>query len=204
MNLANLKKIDIKKIDIAKIRSYLLKRQDVLINYASVFLTAFIMFKIFSGQQEQMQNLKIQASQMEKKIVVIAKVDRALKELNALVSSLPTGIPESALIDQVTDLAEKSNIDIVTFYPIETEENEFYKYSHISLQISTDQYKNFLRFIHDIESSSFNLRVDQWSGSLDSRSQPTQFSRGENKKTGQEGSPKVLLNVSSIYFIKKI
>lgn len=203
MNPSELKNMDIKKIDIAMIRSYLLKRPDMLINSVAIFLTVFIMFKVFFSQQERAQNLKIQISQMEKKIVAIAKHDQALKELNAFVESLPAGIPESALIDQVSDLAEKSNINIVTFYPIETEENEFYKHSHVSLQISTDQYKNFLRFISDIESSSLNLRVDKWSGALDSSSS-AKSSTMKNKKIGQENSIKVLLNISSIYFIKKI
>ncbi len=204
MNLVDLKNIDIKKIDIAKIRSYLLKRQDILINSVAVFLTVFIMFKIFSGQQEQTQNLKIQVSQMEKKIAVIAKHNQALKELNALVESLPTGIPESELIDKVTDFAEKSNIHIMTFYPMETEQNEFYKNSRVSLVISADHYKDFLRLVRDIETSPFNLRVDKWSESLESPSQSAQSSMGKDKKSPQEGSQKVLLNVSSIYFIKKI
>lgn len=200
----NLQNTDIKKINIAKIRSYFLKRPDMLIKAGAVFLTVFIMFKIFSGQQEETQNLKIQVSQMGKRVVVVAKHDQALKELNAFVESLPTGIPQSSLIDKVTDFAEKSNINIVTFSPVATEENEFYKHSRVSLQISADQYKNFLRFIHDIESSPFNLRVDKWSGSLDSRVPPAQSPTIKNKKIGQENSPKVLLNLSSIYFIKKI
>ena len=204
MNLADLKNIDLKKIDIAKIRSDILKRQDMAINYAAVFLTIFIMFKIFSGQQEQVQNLKIQITQMEKKITAIAKHDKALKELNALVDSLPAGIPESALIDKVTDFAEKSNIHIVTFSPTETEENGFYKQSRVSLQISADYYKDFLRFIRDIENSSLNLRVDKWSGLLESRLPSAQSSMGKDKKPGQESPQKVLLNVSTVYFLKKI
>jgi len=204
MNLADLKNIDIKKIDIAKIRSYLLMRRDILINSAAVLLTVFIMFKIFFGQQEQSQNLKTQMSQMEKKIAVIAKVDQALKELNALVESLPIGIPESALIDKMTDFAEKSNIHIVAFYPLETEENEFYKRNRVSLVISADHYKDFLRFVRDVETSPFNLRVDQWSSSLEPHSPSAQSSKGKDKKSPQEESQKVLLNVSSIYFIKKI
>ena len=204
MNLADLKNIDIKKIDIAKMRSDLLKRQDILINCIAGFLTVFIMFKIFSGQQGQARNLKIQGSQMEKNIAVIAKYNQALKELNALVESLPAGIPESALIDKVTDFAEKSNIHIVTFSPTETEENGFYKNSRVSLQISADHYKDFVHFIHDIESSSLNLRVDKWSGSLESRSQSAQSSTGRDKKSDQEGIQKALLNISTIYFPKKI
>ena len=204
MKLEDLKNIDIKKINIAKIRSNLLKRQDILINYVAIFLTVFIMLKIFSSQQEQVQNLKNQASKMEKKIVAIAKYDQALKELNVFVESLPTGIPESLLIDKITDLAEKSNIHIVTFSPMEMEENELYKHIHVSLQVSADHYKDFIRFIHDIESSSLNLRVDKWSGSLESRLQSAQFAPEKEKKIGQEDPPKILLNISSIYFLKKI
>ena len=204
MKLEDLKNIDIKKINIAKIRSNLLKRQDILINYVAIFLTVFIMFKIFSSQQEETQNLKIQVSEMEKKIVAIAKYDQALKELNVFVESLPTGIPESLLIDKITDLAEKSNIHIVTFSPMEMEENELYKHIHVSLQVSADHYKDFIRFIHDIESSSLNLRVDIWSGSLEPRSQSAQFAPEKDKKIGQEDPPKILLNISSIYFLKKI
>lgn len=203
MNLRDLKNVNIKKIEIAKIRAYLLKRQDILMNLTAVLLTVFMMFKIFSSQQEQAQNLKIQVNQMEKKIAVIAKYDRASQELNAFVESLPIGIPESALIDKMTDFAEKSNIHIVTFSPMQTEENEFYQHNRVALQISANQYKDFLRFIQDIESSSLNLRVDQWSGQLESHAS-VQSSMAKDKKSPQEGSQKVLLDISSIYFFKKI
>ena len=198
MNLADLKNIDIKKIDMVKIRSDLLKRQDLLINGAAVFLTIFIMFKIFSGQQEQGRDLKIQASQMERKITAIAKHDQALKELNAFVEILPVGIPESALIDKVSDFAEKSNIHIVTSSPTEKEENEFYKRSRVSLQISADHYTDFVHFVHDIENSSLNLRVDRWLESMES-----QPSRRDRRST-QDKVKKVLLDVSALYFPKKI
>lgn len=203
MNLKDFKNVNIKKIEIAKIRAYLLKRQDILMNLTAVLLTIFMMFKIFSSQQEQAQNLKIQVSEMEKKIAVIAKYDQASQELNAFVESLPIGIPESALIDKVTDFAEQSNIHIVTFSPTQTSENEFYKHNRVALQISANQYKDFLRFIHDIESSSLNLRVDQWSGQLEFHAS-VQPSTGKDKKSPQEGSHKALLDISSIYFLKKI
>lgn len=203
ISLADLKNIDIKNLDIQKIRSDLLKRQDILINCVVAFLTVFIMFKIFSSQQAETQKLKAQVSEMEKKNTVIMKHDKALKELNALVDSLPTGIPESALIDKVTDFAEKSNIHIVTFSPTRTEENELYKHSSVSLEISADNYKDFLHFIQDIEKSSLNIRVDKCSGSMGSQQQMMQFSRGKDKKINQEANIKILIDVSSIYFLKK-
>ena len=156
------------------------------------------MFKVYFGQQEQTQNLKTQVSQMEKKIAAIAKHDKTLKELNAFVEALPVGIPESALIDKVSDFAEKSNIHIVTSFPTKNEENEFYKRSRVSLQISADHYADFVRFVHDIENSSLNLRVDRWSELMES--QPS----GRDRRSTQDKVKKVLLDVSALYFPKKI
>lgn len=212
MNLNDLKNIDIKSInlksiDLSKIRSVLLQRQDLLGNGTAVFLMLFIVFKIFSWQQKEVNNLKFQAGQMGKKVAAITKHDQALKELNALVASLPVGISESALIDQVTDFAEKWDIHIVTFSPTKTQQNEFYLRSSVTLEIVADNYKNLVQFFHDLENSSLNLRVDKWLGGPEIQKQSKQSSPqlypGKNNKTKRDESIRILMDLSAVYFFKK-
>ncbi len=168
MDLVGLKNLDVKKLDPKEIQKTLTNRQDIFVNILVTLATFFFMFQIVSGKQAESKLLKSRISDLEKKIESINKNKQSVKELEEFTSTLPDGVPGNLIVDKLTDFAEKRGVQIVYVSPTETEIKSHFDRTSVNVNLTAKSYKDLWLFIYDIETSPDNLRIDRWSGLMES------------------------------------
>lgn len=182
MNIKDLSKLDIndlKNLDFAKIQEGILAKPDLAVNVALVLLSLFAMFQIFNSRQGEIRNMKGQLEELEKKSAIVDTYHSTQKQLTDLIGSLPKGIQEDKVIDQLTDMAANRNVQILSFSPAQRESKRYYDKIVVNLNIVSNSYKNICLFVNDIEQSPYAMRLEKWSGSMEdisSLSQTTEIS----------------------------
>mgnify|MGYP001563563607 CR=1 FL=1 len=140
--------------------------------------------------------LKNRIADFEKKTEAINEHQKAAQGLEEFMKALPGGVAPANVIDKLNDFAEKRKVRIESFLPGEPKSEALYGKSSIRLDLSADSYRDLWLFVYDIEASPYNLRVDQWSGSIQAgRQGPGAQSSGEEKIHAQ-------MEITAIYFKK--
>ena len=178
MKISELTTLDVKKVDFAQLQDSLLKRQDIVVNGLLIIASLFFMVQTFTGKQKEAEQLKTKITDLEKKIEVIELNTKATNNFKKFFDELPKGMSEDAIIDRLTDFAEKRNIRITSVSPAKSENKDIYARTTVNIIISAGSYKDLCLFLYDIENSlDSNLRIDKWSGTL------AQQSEREKKET---------------------
>ena len=77
----------------------------------------------------------------------------------------------SILRRDISELAEKKQIKIVSFVPGERKVNDLVRANILELNVNADNYDHLIEFIELIEQSSYLMRVEKWSGHMTELSQ---------------------------------
>ena len=168
MKIPDLNKIDIKdlqKIDLSQIQETLLKRPDVLIQLIIIAVTLTILIKTVSGKIIEASQFQNTLLELKKKVAVIKKHDALQKEYTKFISKLPEGASAPDLLDRVADLAGEHGVQIISISPAQELKKKYHTQTVLSVSAAAGDYKDMVAFIHKIETSPFNLRVDRWVGS---------------------------------------
>ena len=166
MNLSDLNNIQLKDINVQQVTDNLKSRKDLTAYLVMVGLTLFVMFRIFDAKQNEGRMLKNQIKEMEKKNEVIAEHERMSKELNTFLSGLPAGLSGDNIVDTLTGFAEKHKVQILSFSPARSKTTKLYQHTSVNINVSSPTYKDMVLFVHDIESSPYNFRLENWLGYL--------------------------------------
>lgn len=198
ITLKDLKEYDIKNVDIGKFLKTIQQRKDILAGIVLVAITLMTANDILSKERVKTRDLSQKISLLEKKIKAIDSYKKAKGQLTALVKSLPQGLPEADnIIQKVNSLAIDHDLQISSFAPSNRIENDFYNQVNLKLTVSSNDYKNLVLFIKDIEQSPYNLRVELWSAKIERKQKRT-----VNTTNQREALPSISaeLELSSIYF----
>lgn len=164
LTLKDIKELDLNNIDFAKLAKGFIQRKDFLLNFTLIIVTLFLLVKIYDSRKNTIQNTKTKIKALEEKINVISDYQNAQTELEKTISTLPKGLIEmDSIIEKINDFAIKYNIQISSFNPLGTENIVYYTKTGLRLAITSPSYENLGFFIHDIESSDYNFRVERWS-----------------------------------------
>ncbi len=201
MNLNDLKNFDVKNINVEFLKENFVRKPENAVKALLILVSFLFMFNIFSAKQKEARELKTKITEMEDKMESINNYQKDLKELNHYIESLSAGIPDYEIIDKLSDFAEKRNIHILSFSPAKSENEKFYRRTMIDLNISAGSYKDLALFIYDIESSPFNLRVDQWTGQLATDLESISSDQAAKQETKKQ-SIQVQVQIGAINFKK--
>ncbi len=202
LDLNDLKNIDLKTINYEKILNFFKAHLDKTIVAASVLATLFFSFQYFIKKHAEITTVSNQITQLEKKIAAIKEYDAVDKKTNDFLNLIPPPVSDEDFMNKLTDFADKRNIQIKSFAPTKRQAMKLYDASSLNLNVTTHDYKNLWLFIHDIETSPLNIRIDDLNcrlgtGGENRRSQPEIPMGNENK------SPiDVQLEISLINFKK--
>ena len=200
MKIADLNKIDIKdlqKIDLSKIQETLLKKPDVLIQLIIVLVSLLILVKTVSGKLAETAQIRGSMEELEKKVAVVKKHDALQKELTEYISKLPAGSTAADLLDRVADLAGEHGVQIISISPAKELKKKYHTQTVLSLSASAEDYRDMVAFIHNIETSPLNLRVDRWVGSMSDAATDK-----EKSKDGKRGIS-AQIDINAINFTKE-
>lgn len=169
-NLSKINVQDLKNINISKLKSIALGQPHISLSILLVVITVIAVIFIFGVQKKQARNIKIQIPELQEKLNTIATGDSLQKEMDAFFENIPKAIDDDQLINRISEAAVANNVQILSFSP-PTEINE--KQAHIltvTMNISTDDYANFIGFIESIETFPFSIKISQIKASLSSAS----------------------------------
>ncbi len=167
MNINDLTKMDLKNIDLTKVIAYLGIHTDALIRMAIVVVTVLGGFRLVEQYLEQTKVFSVQITEMEEKLMQVMSYEKSVNGLKLFWEKAPKPINDDALVNYMTDLATKNNLEILSFSPGQVTSDKFYTANKIKFKLKAREYKDFVLFVRSVENSGFALRAEAVSCSLE-------------------------------------
>jgi len=142
-SLQSLKNIDAKQ---------LFMRMDILITIA-IIVFSLIFFRVINQKQTmQMESLKKKIEQAEASVRLVTKIEDANRQMKDYMKELPVGRDFPDIINEITSIARKNDIEIAS---LTQESKEFsQQYYNLPLNLSVrGMYYNVWNFLRDIDDS---------------------------------------------------
>jgi len=185
LNLTDIHKMDIKdlqKLDYIGFLKDAKRRPDVALSLVVIpALTLFVCFHLFFKSGTEQKTLKADVLQREEKIIVVDEYTKLQGDLAQFFKTLPNKISENEFVDKITEFAVKRRVQIESFAPTKNQSDPLYDLTVINLNVETKNYTDMWLFIHDIEHSGFNIRINNWVGTMGPRGQGAGGSRYNNR-----------------------
>jgi hypothetical protein len=181
MNLDDLKnfKFDletIKNISPEDVRNFISDRQALVLSVALALITGLVITVILNGRFKEYAQLNSQLEILSAKEQPIKDYDKVIKEAQQFLTTIPPAISESNIISFITDLANRRQIQVDSFDPVQVKTRSFFRETKLSFKFEAISFQKALLFIHDLESSKFLIKID------DINMQKTATTPSEDKK----------------------
>ncbi len=200
MNLSELSQFDIKdlqKLDYNKLLKDLSKRPDILVALGLVLVTLFCSVNAFQRRQKELITLKQQIDTLEGKLRSVDSYEKVKKELSNFQTKVPEEFVGDDFINKVTDMAVSHNVQIESYSPAKKQTTPLYDLTSIVLNLSAE-YKNVWIFINDIEKSRYSIRIESWTGNMDTSSRTAVRRRPTEEEKSQPSLVNVQVEIASI------
>lgn len=157
---------DFKDFNVVKIKETVLQRPDIFINILLIGLTLFGTIYLYSIRVREGLRLQTEVQKMEERLAAVQEYEAVEKEYKEFVQAFPQALPSDQLINKLSQVAVSNSVQILAFSPAEKKSSDFFEQTSVSLNIVSDNYDNMVRFIKEVESSSFSIFVQEWSGKV--------------------------------------
>lgn len=173
MKISDLNKItitDLKNYDWKIIKDRLVKT--ILSNPKPIIIAVVIMITFAAtSMASRIHNSTAQTKRTELKVLreraeALDDLENSQKLYNDFLNTIPEAISESKLIEMLSDIALARNVQIVSLSPTNSLRTVYAKLTNIEITISSENYADTIRFMHDIENSPYPVRIGKWSGNL--------------------------------------
>lgn len=180
MKISDLAKInisDLQRIDIQEVKFFLMQRLDIsvclILGGLSVAGAIFIVSQGNISASSMNQQVRI-----KKDLLTVANEQKDLiKKIDEFKQKFPKNINSDQLIDQLSNLAVDHGVQINSLSPVKEDTDTFKKTVSLEIAVSSSDYDKLILFSKDIESLPYSIRIDTWSGSMESPLKPTQRNR---------------------------
>ena len=162
----DLKKIDfskLKEINLDRIREELTTKPKILIN--SIFILAAVIVSMYSLNYYLRESGVIaqEIVSLNQKLEIISAKKTVDVQYAKFLSELPEIIPNNQLIGKISDFAEKTKINIISFSPVRSIESEYVNQYIVNLSIKAAAFQDLVNFLNTIENSKYTLKVNKCS-----------------------------------------
>ncbi|MFA5260330.1 MAG: type 4a pilus biogenesis protein PilO [Candidatus Omnitrophota bacterium] len=205
MNLSELSKLDVKdlnKIDYLKLGEQLKKKPEQLIT--ALIIAGAIVFSahFYITKKMELRRVMIQIDELLRKKVAMTEYNNTKKSHDDLLNNLPQGLSADALANTLTTMAIHRGVRLESFSPARKVDEALYELTSINLEISSKEYDNIFLFIHDIENSEHNLRIEDFQSTiLDAMvSQRRRSSPQASRDTVETPEIRIQMEIASIIF----
>lgn len=162
--LNNISVDDLKNIDFSRSKEWLQSQPGVMINSLLIIITIVIVFSAYSKNRESAKLLQKEYVQLKEKLEVLDGFNTTEKKYKSFTKNLPQTIDKDELITVLSEFAISRKVRILSFSPAREDSNNFVKVTSVELKIASEDYASILLFMHDIESSSYLIRIGKWFG----------------------------------------
>lgn len=168
LDFRNLGSFDLKSMNLIH-WWYLLRRHRELMIYSGMVIGTLIVGVQMIGQQNiKIETMQRELASLEDKDKVISEYENTKKTVEDYMKSLPQGTVEmDSIINLINEFARNRDIQIQSFSPSGDRRSlDYYDVVYLELNVRTVDYKDLVLFIQDIEDSTYNLRIENWTVNL--------------------------------------
>lgn len=185
--------IDVNNIDVDAIKTFLLEKKEIVICVFAVLLGLWGGYFLFNKNVSEAKLLKEELKGLEEKLSPADQFVVKRKKLKKFFEDFPEELADSAIVTEITNLATKHGFVISNYSPAVEKNQGFFIVSTVQIDGQVSSYLNLVKFIRDVETSQYALRIDSM-----------QVQAIEDKKDGQknETSFKITLRISAITLIE--
>ena len=155
---------NLKDLDVNQLAKVLTEHQNNLIKVVLIAGSLFLVWGMFNDHHAKDVKLRAQLAQEQQKLEALKAHDAALKDLNDFKSSIPKNLNEFELTVLLSNYAKLYNVAIPSLSPGESKDMGLYDVININFNAVSDNFKDMMLFLRQIEKSEFPLRINSWSG----------------------------------------
>lgn len=166
LNTLNLQ--DLKKIDLSQLKDLLRRSPIFVLNIVFVLGTGFTAITLFNKAKLAVKEMTASNVSYEEKLIAVKEQRKMKQELDQFVNDFPKELIGRQLIDKFSELATSRNVHILSFSPTKEKSDQHSILTTVNLSIESDEYKNIILFVKDIESFPFAVRLEKLSAEMSS------------------------------------
>jgi hypothetical protein len=156
--------LDLKNLDVTQIVRLLGENLNTLIKFSVIIVSLIIAVMIFNGNHAKEKNMLVLMSQAQQKLDSIQARVAAVDNLNVFKTALPQKLNEFEVITMISEYAKSNHINIASLSPAESKDMGLYDSINVNIDATSDNFKDMILFLNNIEKSQAPLRIDTWSG----------------------------------------
>lgn len=171
MNLAELSKLDVKDIKAFLSGAHvqdIWQNKIVVLNTALVLITLTVVVLSFGGRANENKQIGKKITELEERLAAVTQQNDITQNLNNFLEKFPGSLESDRVVNVLTDLAEKHNVQIRSISPLRTDQRQLYTKTTLDLSISVQNFQDLGWFIREIEKNGSTLYVEKFSGTLNS------------------------------------
>lgn len=167
----------LKDIKLEDVRSSLQSKPMMGLKILLVIVAVGVLIFGWSAANKRKKAVMADLDTQNGKLQVFQDLQKVKGDYDQYMKALPQSIDSDALMKEVSEIAERNQIRVLSFLPSEAKINDLVTASDLDLTLSAPKYENVVAFLAALEKSPFLIRVDRWSGQVGEGRGP------ENQKT---------------------
>lgn len=167
--LASLRNINIKdlqNIDAQELGDMLRQRVDILLNVVLVLVTIGATIAIVKGYGKRSEMLTWEIKQLADRGAAVKDSQRLKGEYATFLENFPKLIATDQLVNKLSEFAAYRQVQILSFSPVKEKGDDYLKVAGVQINVSSENYKNIVLFMKDVEDAPYALHVGQWSAKM--------------------------------------
>ena len=179
LNSVNLQ--DFKKVDINQLKDLLRRSPIFVLNIVFVLGSCFTAITLFNKAKLDEKRMIVSNASYEEKLTAVKEQKKVKQELEQFVNNVPKELIGRQLIDKFSELATNRNVHILSFSPAKEKSDQYTILTTVNLSIESNNYKNIILFVKDIESFPFAVRLEKFSAEMGSSIEASMNNDGKEK-----------------------
>lgn len=165
-SLRNININDLQNIDARQLSDMLRQCIDIVLNITLVLVTMVATVLIVKGSGKRSEMLTWEIKQLEERGEAVKESERLKGEYAAFLKSFPEPILTDQLVNKLSEFAADRQVQILSFSPVKEKSDSYIKVAGVQINVSSDNYKNIVLFMKDVEDAPYALQVVQWSAKM--------------------------------------
>ena len=169
MDLNTLKNInlnDLKNINPKVVQEFIKGKLETIIILSLIVATFCATISIYNNARGRIASQKAEISKSEQKLKIADELKKIEKEFGEFKEKFPKPIPGNQFNIKLSEFAIKNNVQTVSFSSPQKSGDEALELTTISFDVSAEDYPSLMKYIQDIESSPYALRLHKFNATL--------------------------------------
>ncbi|HNV24270.1 MAG TPA: hypothetical protein PLH56_01350 [Candidatus Omnitrophota bacterium] len=156
----------LKNINADEVKEFILSQPDLIVKIVFIALAFLTVTASFSSYNKKTATLRQEITKMEALLKSVDAFNTTKKEYDDFKKNFPQGLPSSEVLDAISEIANKNNVQIGSFSPTQEKDYPLWQSTTINITTSCENYNKMISFIKTLEDPRYAFRVDSWTATL--------------------------------------